>query len=56
MIFLCKIHIFKFLKDYGVGANILTDLGVKEMVLLSNNAKRSIVGLDGYGLKVVNEK
>ncbi|UPG71470.1 3,4-dihydroxy-2-butanone-4-phosphate synthase [Roseomonas gilardii subsp. gilardii] len=39
------------LRDYGIGAQILTDLGVKEMVLLSNHP-RPIVGLEGYGLTV----
>lgn len=39
------------LRDYGIGAQILIDLGVKEMVLLTN-AKRMIVGLEGYGLKL----
>ncbi len=43
------------LRDYGVGAQILLDLGVQEMILLSNT-RRSIVGLDGYGLKVVEQK
>ena len=41
--------------DYGVGAQILIDLGVKEMVLLTNS-KKSIVGLEGFGLKVVGQK
>jgi 3,4-dihydroxy 2-butanone 4-phosphate synthase/GTP cyclohydrolase II len=41
------------LKDYGVGAQILLDLGVRDMVLLTN-AKRTIVGLEGYGLTVVD--
>ena len=40
------------LRDYGVGAQILLDLGVREMVLLTNHP-RAIVGLDGYGLSVV---
>jgi 3,4-dihydroxy 2-butanone 4-phosphate synthase/GTP cyclohydrolase II len=40
------------LRDYGVGAQILLDLGVSEMVLLSNS-KRSVIGIEGYGLKVV---
>lgn len=40
------------LRDYGIGAQILLDLGVKEMKLLSNTP-RTIVGLDGYGLSVV---
>jgi 3,4-dihydroxy 2-butanone 4-phosphate synthase/GTP cyclohydrolase II len=43
------------LRDYGVGAQILLDLGVSEMILLSNT-KRCIVGLDGYGLKVVEQR
>ncbi len=43
------------LRDYGVGAQILLDLGVRDMVLLSNT-QRTIVGLDGYGLKVVGQQ
>jgi 3,4-dihydroxy 2-butanone 4-phosphate synthase / GTP cyclohydrolase II len=43
------------LRDYGVGAQILIDLGVREMVLLTNS-KKSIVGLEGFGLKVVGQK
>jgi 3,4-dihydroxy 2-butanone 4-phosphate synthase/GTP cyclohydrolase II len=40
------------LRDYGIGAQILTDLGIKDMILLSNH-KKTIVGLEGYGLNVV---
>ncbi|MBT2691028.1 bifunctional 3,4-dihydroxy-2-butanone-4-phosphate synthase/GTP cyclohydrolase II [Bacillus sp. ISL-47] len=40
------------LRDYGVGAQILRDLGVKKMRLLTNNP-RKIAGLGGYGLEVV---
>lgn len=40
------------LRDYGIGAQILTDLGVRKMRLMTNNP-RKIIGLDGYGLKVV---
>ncbi len=40
------------LRDYGIGAQILTDLGVRDMRLLTNNPKK-VVGLDGYGLRVV---
>jgi 3,4-dihydroxy 2-butanone 4-phosphate synthase/GTP cyclohydrolase II len=40
------------LRDYGIGAQILADLGVKNMRLLTNNPKK-IVGLEGYGLRVV---
>ena len=40
------------LRDYGIGAQILADLGLKNIRLLTNNPKK-IVGLEGYGLKVV---
>jgi 3,4-dihydroxy 2-butanone 4-phosphate synthase/GTP cyclohydrolase II len=39
------------LRDYGIGAQILRDLGVRKMRLLTNNPKK-IVGLEGYGLEV----
>ena len=44
------------LMEYGIGAQILLDLGVHEMVLLSNSPARKIVGLEGYGLKVVGQR
>jgi 3,4-dihydroxy 2-butanone 4-phosphate synthase / GTP cyclohydrolase II len=40
------------LRDYGIGAQILADLGLKQIKLLTNNPKK-VVGLEGYGLKVV---
>ena len=40
------------LRDYGIGAQILRDLGVGKMRLLTNNPKK-IIGLTGYGLEVV---
>lgn len=40
------------LRDYGIGAQILVDLGVRNMRLMTNNPKK-IRGLEGYGLKVV---
>ena len=40
------------LRDYGIGAQILVDLGIKDIRLLTNNPKK-IVGLEGYGLNVV---
>jgi 3,4-dihydroxy 2-butanone 4-phosphate synthase/GTP cyclohydrolase II len=43
------------LRDYGIGAQILLDLGVKDMILLSNH-KRTIIGLEGYGLNVVEQR
>lgn len=40
------------LRDYGIGAQILLDLGVTRMTLLSNS-HRTVIGLDGYGLEIV---
>jgi len=40
------------LRNYGIGAQILRDLGVRKMALLTNNPKK-IVGLEGYGLEIV---
>lgn len=40
------------LRDYGIGAQILRDLGVTKMAILTNNPKK-IVGLEGYGIEVV---
>ena len=39
------------LRDYGIGAQILVDLGVRKMRLMTNNPKK-IIGLEGYGLEV----
>ena len=44
-----------FLRDYGIGAQILTDLGVRDMVLLSNT-RRTVVGLEGYGLNIIEHR
>ncbi len=43
------------LRDYGVGAQILLDLGLKDMILLSNT-QHTVVGLDGYGLSIVEQR
>ncbi|MCL0053226.1 bifunctional 3,4-dihydroxy-2-butanone-4-phosphate synthase/GTP cyclohydrolase II [Dehalococcoidales bacterium] len=40
------------LRDYGIGAQILVELGLRQIRLLTNNPKK-VVGLEGYGLKVV---
>ncbi len=40
------------LRDYGIGAQILVDLGIRKLRLLTNNPKK-IVGIEGYGLEVV---
>jgi len=41
------------LRDYGIGAQILKDLGIKKMNLLTNNPKK-VIGLSGYGLEITN--
>ena len=41
------------LRHYGIGAQILHDLGVRQLRLLTNNPKK-VVGLDGYGLRIVD--
>ena len=43
------------LRDYGVGAQILTDLGVRQMILLSNT-RPNVVSLEGYDLEIVDWK
>jgi len=41
------------LRDYGIGAQILADLGLTTIKLITNNPKK-VVGIQGYGLKVVD--
>jgi 3,4-dihydroxy 2-butanone 4-phosphate synthase / GTP cyclohydrolase II len=43
------------LRDYGIGAQILCDLGVHDLILLSNT-KQHIIGLDGYNLNIVDQR
>jgi len=43
------------LRDYGIGAQILTDLGVEKVNLMTNNPKK-IVGLTGYGIEIVDRE
>ncbi|WP_066726790.1 3,4-dihydroxy-2-butanone-4-phosphate synthase [Sphingomonas pituitosa] len=43
------------LRDYGVGATILTELGVQDMILLSNT-HHTLIGLDGYGLSIAGTR
>jgi 3,4-dihydroxy 2-butanone 4-phosphate synthase/GTP cyclohydrolase II len=45
----------RVLRDYGIGAQILLDLGIKDMILLTNR-RRTIVGLEGYGLNIVEQR
>ncbi|MBM3890242.1 MAG: bifunctional 3,4-dihydroxy-2-butanone-4-phosphate synthase/GTP cyclohydrolase II, partial [Verrucomicrobia bacterium] len=42
------------LREYGIGAQILVDLGLRTIRLLTNNPKK-IIGLDGFGLKVAEQ-
>jgi 3,4-dihydroxy 2-butanone 4-phosphate synthase/GTP cyclohydrolase II len=42
------------LRNYGIGAQILVNLGVRHMRLMTNNPKK-IIGLEGYGLRVVEQ-
>jgi 3,4-dihydroxy 2-butanone 4-phosphate synthase/GTP cyclohydrolase II len=42
------------LREYGIGAQILVDLGLKTIRLLTNNPKK-VVGLEGYGLKITEQ-
>jgi 3,4-dihydroxy 2-butanone 4-phosphate synthase/GTP cyclohydrolase II len=44
------------LVDYGVGAQILLDLGIHEIELLSNSPLPKVVGLDGYGIRIVGRR
>ena len=43
------------LRDYGIGAQILLELGVKNMILLTNR-RRTVIGLEGYGLNIVEQR
>jgi len=43
------------LRDYGVGAQILLDLGVRNLILLSNAPKR-VIGIEGYGLNIIETR
>ena len=42
------------LREYGLGAQILVDLGLKTIRLLTNNPKK-VVGLEGYGLEIIEQ-
>ena len=44
------------LKEYGVGAQILSDLGLEEIKLLTNKSGQRVVALEGYGLKIVETR
>jgi 3,4-dihydroxy 2-butanone 4-phosphate synthase/GTP cyclohydrolase II len=44
------------LRHYGIGAQILLDLGIRDMILLSNTPPRTIIGLEGYGLNIIEQR
>lgn len=44
------------LLEVGVGSQILHDLGVRDMILLSNSPQRKVVGLEGYGLRITDHR
>ena len=48
-------HQTQELRDYGIGAQILLDLGIKNMVLLTNRP-RTVIGLEGYGLNIIEQR
>jgi 3,4-dihydroxy 2-butanone 4-phosphate synthase / GTP cyclohydrolase II len=43
----------RVVKEYGVGAQILLDLGIKDMILLTDTPEKRVVALDGYGLNII---
>tara|TARA_B100002052_G_C15841143_1_gene580207 strand:- start:174 stop:1241 length:1068 start_codon:yes stop_codon:yes gene_type:complete len=43
------------LRYYGIGAQIIKDLGIKKMILVSRS-KKKIIGLDGYGIKIIKQE
>jgi 3,4-dihydroxy 2-butanone 4-phosphate synthase/GTP cyclohydrolase II len=49
-----KLGLAPDLRDYGLGAQILFDLGVRQFRFLTNNPKK-VVGLEGYGLEMVEQ-
>jgi len=46
----------KELRQYGVGAQILSTLGVSELIMLTNSPAPKVVGLEGYGIAIVGAR
>jgi 3,4-dihydroxy 2-butanone 4-phosphate synthase/GTP cyclohydrolase II len=44
------------LRQYGLGAQILSSLGLHELILLTNSPKPRVVGLEGYGLSIAGTR
>ena len=45
----------KLIKNYGIGAQIIKSLGIKNMILVTRS-KKKVVGLDGYGIKILKQE
>ena len=45
----------KLIKNYGIGAQIIKSLNIKNMILVTKS-KKKVVGLDGYGIKIIKQE
>ena len=45
----------KLIKNYGIGAQIIKDLKIKNMILITKSPKK-VIGLDGYGIKIIKQE
>ena len=45
----------KLIKNYGIGAQIIKDLKIKDMILITKSPKK-VIGLDGYGIKITKQE
>ena len=45
----------KSIKNYGIGAQIIKDLKIKNMILITRSLKK-VIGLDGYGIKITKQE
>ena len=45
----------KSIKNYGIGAQIIKDLNIKNMILITRSLKK-VIGLDGYGIKIKKQE
>jgi 3,4-dihydroxy 2-butanone 4-phosphate synthase/GTP cyclohydrolase II len=46
----------QILRQYGLGAQILSSLGIKDLILLTNSPRPKVVGLDAYGLTITGTR
>ena len=44
-----------YIKNYGIGAQILKSLNIKDMILVTRS-KKKVISLDGYGLKIIKQE